>query len=269
VVVEMLRLDQEGNYHFEDPQTNLHYETRIKEEHTNTSLLQVFIEPDEDEKLRTRSIPAIIDNPILKIYLQQALLSTMYAENGIGIASIQCGIPLRAFVVDIPCVKSINGKKCLKNNPRYVREAISEGKTLKVIETRPKYVNGAVETVTLDRVIGPSPLQVDEVVMITRTPIFLINPQILSTSSETIMIPEGCLSVPADFVSANFGSDNSVERPLGLEISFTNLCGETEVLKVDGSLGEHEKWLSRCLQHEYDHLEGILFTDRLAPSQLH
>jgi peptide deformylase len=48
-----------------------------------------------------------------------------------------------------------------------------------------------------------------------------------------------------------------------LEISYTNLCGENEVLTVDGSLGEHEKWLSRCIQHEYDHLEGILYTDRL------
>jgi hypothetical protein len=84
--------------------------------------------------------------------------------------------------------------------------------------------------------------------MIRRTPIFLLNPQIISMSTETIVIAEGCLSVPSEYVLTNYGSDTSVERPLSLEISYTNLCGENEVLKVDGSLGEHEKWLSRCIE---------------------
>jgi peptide deformylase len=268
-MAQLTKLEDSETFQYLSLQNNLVHSTRINSSHQ--PCLQVFIEPDDDVFLRTPSDPILnCSDPILKIYLQEYLLPTMYQENGIGIASIQCGIPLRIFIVDIPRVVSINQQTLDKNNPRYVREALAMGKKLKVIENRPKYVNGLREMKFIERVMGVlnENEQIDEIVVIERNPIFVLNPQIDSMSTETIIIAEGCLSVPLDYVAANYGSDTSVRRPLSLTLRYTSLDGQEEVLQVDGSLGEHEKWLSRCIQHEYDHLNGVLYTDKLFHSEL-
>lgn len=75
-----------------------------------------------------------------------------------------------------------------------------------------------------------------------------INPRIIDASDEKVVIYEGCGSV----VSANlFGP---VERPKVITIEAEDLEGKTFKLKADGLLG-------RVIQHEYDHLQGILFTE--------
>jgi peptide deformylase len=79
--------------------------------------------------------------------------------------------------------------------------------------------------------------------------ITLINPRILSASDDTQECEEGCLSVP--------GIYDEVERPARVEIEALGLDGSTFRLKADGLLAV-------CVQHEMDHLDGIVFVDHLS-----
>lgn len=75
----------------------------------------------------------------------------------------------------------------------------------------------------------------------------VINPEITRISTETEMGVEGCLSVP-DFIG-------EVVRPLQVTIKGQSRRGQPLRIKAEG-------WLARIFQHEIDHLDGILFTDR-------
>ena len=77
-----------------------------------------------------------------------------------------------------------------------------------------------------------------------------INPQIISTSSELGDYDEGCLSVP--------GVYQTVQRPVKVSVQAYNENGKLFTLDADGLL-------ARIIQHEYDHLEGMLFIDRVSP----
>ena len=104
-------------------------------------------------------------------------------------------------------------------------------------------------------------------VSVRRNPYFIINPQITAISSETIILSEGCLSVKqGDGITSIRGE---VERPISISIDYTNLEGKKQNLVIDGNKSEYHLWFSRCLQHEIDHLDGILFIDKLVmPIQL-
>lgn len=75
----------------------------------------------------------------------------------------------------------------------------------------------------------------------------LINPEIVKASEEKVMGVEGCLSIP--------GLQGEVERNEAIQVKGLNRYGKPQKLKVDG-------WMARIFQHEIDHLNGILFTDR-------
>lgn len=75
----------------------------------------------------------------------------------------------------------------------------------------------------------------------------VVNPQIKSLSPETVPGAEGCLSIP--------GLMGEVERPLSITIQGKNGRGEPFKMKAEG-------WLARIFQHEVDHLNGVLYTDR-------
>lgn len=77
-----------------------------------------------------------------------------------------------------------------------------------------------------------------------------INPQIIATSAETCSFEEGCLSVPKIW--------ESIVRPAKVTVQALNEQGKPFILEADG-------YLARIIQHEYDHLEGILFIDRGDP----
>ncbi len=79
-----------------------------------------------------------------------------------------------------------------------------------------------------------------------------INPQIVATSQETCVFEEGCLSIPKYY--------EEVERPERITIQARNEKGRRFTLDAEG-------FLARVIQHEYDHLEGILFIDRIAPTK--
>ena len=82
-----------------------------------------------------------------------------------------------------------------------------------------------------------------------KNPIFLINPEIINLSEETSVYEEGCLSLPGQFAE--------VERPAECTLKYIDYFGKEKELKADGLL-------STCIQHEVDHLNGILFIDYLS-----
>ena len=76
----------------------------------------------------------------------------------------------------------------------------------------------------------------------------VINPEIIETEGECIM-EEGCLSFP--------GIYEDIARPEKVKIRYQDIKGETHELEADG-------FLARVIQHEFDHLDGVLFVDRLS-----
>ncbi len=82
-----------------------------------------------------------------------------------------------------------------------------------------------------------------------RNPLVFINPQILEGSDQLSVYNEGCLSVPDQFAE--------VERPATIRASWMDREGRIHEKTLEGLL-------ATCLQHEMDHLEGILFIDHLS-----
>ena len=80
-------------------------------------------------------------------------------------------------------------------------------------------------------------------------PRYFVNPVIKSRNSEKVKYEEGCLSVPDQFAE--------IERPNTCEVEYLDYNGKKKLLKADGLL-------ATCIQHEMDHLEGILFIDYLS-----
>ena len=80
-------------------------------------------------------------------------------------------------------------------------------------------------------------------------PRFFVNPEILDPSEELAVYQEGCLSVPEFF--------DDVERPARCRVKFLDYHGKEHVLDAEGLL-------ATCIQHEMDHLEGVLFIDHLS-----
>ena len=82
-----------------------------------------------------------------------------------------------------------------------------------------------------------------------KEPRYFVNPVIKNKNTEKAIYEEGCLSVPDQFAE--------IERPNTCEVEYLDYNGEKKVLKADGLL-------ATCIQHEMDHLEGILFIDYLS-----
>ena len=121
--------------------------------------------------------------------LADDMLETMYDAPGIGLASIQVGVPRRLLVIDL------------------------------AKEGDPK------------------------------EPLVVINPEILSSSEERSVYEEGCLSIPDYYAE--------VERPAAVTVKYLDLDGREQVVEADGLL-------ATCLQHEIDHLDGVLFIDHIS-----
>ena len=82
-----------------------------------------------------------------------------------------------------------------------------------------------------------------------KDPMYFINPVIVSTSKNNITYEEGCLSVPGQFAE--------IDRSDRCHIKYLDYNGNHKELKSEGLL-------ATCIQHEIDHLEGILFIDYLS-----
>jgi len=82
-----------------------------------------------------------------------------------------------------------------------------------------------------------------------RQPLVLVNPEITWSSQDRSVYEEGCLSIPEFY--------DEVERPARIRFRYTNLDGETLEQEAEGLL-------ATCVQHEIDHLDGVLFIDHLS-----
>ncbi len=82
-----------------------------------------------------------------------------------------------------------------------------------------------------------------------KTPIVFINPKILKVSDDVSTYEEGCLSIPDYYAE--------VERPASLTVQYVGRDGKQQTVEADGLL-------ATCLQHEIDHLNGVLFIDHIS-----
>ena len=82
-----------------------------------------------------------------------------------------------------------------------------------------------------------------------KNPKYFVNPEIISNSNMEASYEEGCLSVPGQFAE--------ISRPNKCKIKFLDYNGNEKTLEMNGLL-------ATCIQHEMDHLEGILFIDYLS-----
>ena len=82
-----------------------------------------------------------------------------------------------------------------------------------------------------------------------KNPRFFVNPVIKNKASENATYEEGCLSVPNQFAE--------IDRPSQCDVEYLDYHGKKQFLHADGLL-------ATCIQHEMDHLEGVLFIDYLS-----
>jgi peptide deformylase len=80
-------------------------------------------------------------------------------------------------------------------------------------------------------------------------PLFMVNPEIIAASEEKASCNEGCLSVPEHYAE--------VWRPANIRVKYLDFDGKEQILDASGLL-------SACVQHEIDHLNGVLFIDYLS-----
>ncbi len=133
--------------------------------------------------------------------LANDMIDTMYNKNGIGLAAVQIGEPIRLIIVDVSTSEKYN----------------DQHSTLTKLEQSVAY------------------------------PVVMYNPKILSKKGTT-SFEEGCLSIP--------GHTAEVKRSEYIEVEGLDIEGSLKKIKADGLL-------SICIQHEIDHLDGILFLDRI------
>jgi peptide deformylase len=140
--------------------------------------------------LRQKAEPVTSFDGELRAFVER-MAETLYAENGLGLAAPQVGVPRRLAVVDL-----------------------SFGE------------------------------EVDSILS-------MVNPEILESEGECTM-EEGCLSIPGVF--------EEVVRPKRIRVRYLDLNGEAVETDADG-------FLARVMQHEIDHLEGVLFVDRIGAAK--
>ena len=156
------------------------------------------IDNDDDRKiLKTACRPVKVPDKSLKTLIDD-MFETMHANNGVGLAAPQIGLPIQLCIVHIP-------------------PDVEEDE------------------------------QGNEVIVAPQEDYVLINPRIVKTSGDEIMRDEGCLSLP--------GWYGEVPRHSWVTVEFQDVMGRTfRLRKADGLLG----W---AIQHEVDHLRGVLFTE--------
>jgi peptide deformylase len=81
-------------------------------------------------------------------------------------------------------------------------------------------------------------------------PMVLVNPEVVAASEDQVVREEGCLSLPGHYAD--------VSRPARVRVRYQDETGQRHEIEAEGLL-------AACLQHELDHLDGILFVDHLTP----
>ncbi len=195
-----------------------------------TMAIRTIIEvPDKRLKTISRPLPAVNDATRT---LMDDMLETMYHANGIGLAAIQVGVPERVIVMDLSA--SLNSEK------EEDGEAAADGiENTDQTRYQTRYQTGQEDVHA----------RATHAALVDEGPRYFVNPEIIWASAETRNYQEGCLSVP--------GFYDDVERPAQCRVHFFDYQGEAQELDCDGLL-------ATCIQHEIDHLNGIVFLDHLS-----
>jgi len=148
-------------------------------------------------------------------------------------------------------------KKILTEPDKLLRQ-ISK-KVKKIDKEEKKLMDDMLETMYAANGIGLAAIQVGvpkRIIVMdlgkdakNKKPMYFVNPVIQQKGLDKSKYEEGCLSVPEQFAE--------VERPNKCEVEYLDYNGKKKLLKADGLL-------ATCIQHEIDHLEGILFIDYLS-----
>ena len=120
-------------------------------------------------------------------------------------------------------------------------------------------MNDMLETMYDAKGIGLAAIQIDvpkRIIVLDiskseneKKPMFFVNPLIINKDLNLTTYEEGCLSVPDQFAE--------IDRPSKCEVEYLDYDGNKKLLKANGLL-------ATCIQHEMDHLEGVLFIDYLS-----
>jgi peptide deformylase len=160
-----------------------------------------------DPRLKTVSKPVEVFDEGLKA-LAADMFETMYAANGIGLAAIQVGEPIRLLVIDLqPEDPDAEPEECDHGGHHHTHQPVK------------------------------------------REPRVFVNPEILDPAEELSTYQEGCLSVPEIYAD--------VDRPKTCRVRWQDLDGKVHEEAMEGMM-------ATCIQHEMDHLEGVLFIDHLS-----
>jgi peptide deformylase len=155
------------------------------------AIKEILTVPDPRLKDVSAPVDAVTDDIRA---LMDDMLDSMYAAQGIGLAAIQIGVPLRVIVMDL----------------EWGKEGVPEDH---------------------------------------RAPRFFVNPVISEPSEATTPYEEGCLSVPQVY--------DVIERPSTVRLTYLDRDGVAHDEIVDGMF-------ATCIQHEMDHLNGVVFIDHLS-----
>ena len=141
--------------------------------------------------------------------------------------------------------------------PNKLLRQISQ-KVDKVGKDEQKLMDGMLETMYSANGIGLAAIQIGvpkRIIVMDlskekeKKPMFFVNPEINNKNKVHSVYEEGCLSVPNQFAE--------IERPSTCEVKYLDYNGNEKILKAEGLL-------ATCIQHEMDHLEGVLFIDYLS-----
>ena len=129
----------------------------------------------------------------------------------------------------------------------------------KVGKEEQNLMNDMLETMYDAKGIGLAAIQIDvpkRIIVLDiskseneKKPMFFVNPLIINKDLNLTTYEEGCLSVPDQFAE--------IDRPSKCEVEYLDYVGNKKLLKANGLL-------ATCIQHEMDHLEGVLFIDYLS-----
>tara|TARA_B100001964_G_C14065709_1_gene523514 strand:+ start:404 stop:928 length:525 start_codon:yes stop_codon:yes gene_type:complete len=129
----------------------------------------------------------------------------------------------------------------------------------KVEETEKELMNDMLETMYAANGIGLAAIQIGvpkRIIVMDlskeenkKNPMYFVNPVVKNKNDQNLTYEEGCLSVPNQFAE--------IDRPKTCEVEYLDYNGNKQNLKAEGLL-------ATCIQHEIDHLEGVLFIDYLS-----
>jgi peptide deformylase len=177
-----------------------------------------------DPRLKLVSEPVGEITPELR-ELAQDMFDTMYDAPGIGLAAVQVGVLLRLTVIDV-------GKP---------RDGVDEDDD-DLDEDEDATENEADEADEDGEPAKPKSKREPD-------PRVMVNPVVVWSSEDINVYEEGCLSIPDYY--------EEVERPQRVRVRFRDLDGVEQEIEADGLL-------ATCIQHEIDHMNGVMFIDHIS-----